>query len=76
MPCWRCCLQNQNSHYILNSEQTKQSSPGACLGAHLLPFAAVWSFLSTYSVPVLCGMLGDSSEPEAGQASVLKELTF
>ena len=60
MPCWRCRSRNQNSHYILNTEQAKQSSPGACLGAHLQPFKAVWSFRCTYSVPVLCGMLGNS----------------
>ena len=60
MPCWRCRSQNQNSHYILNTELAKQSSPGACLGAHLQPFKAVWSFLRTYSGPVLCGMLGNS----------------
>ena len=60
MPCWRCRSQNQNSHYILNTELAKQSSPGACLGAHLQPFKAVWSFLRTCSGPVLCGMLGNS----------------
>lgn len=56
-------LQNQNDHYILNTEQAEQSSPGACLRAPFATFKAVWSFLRTYSGPVLCGMLKQQARP-------------
>lgn len=69
VPCWRSRLQNQNSHYILNTELAEQSSLELAWGPICNPSKLCGSFCAP--TPGQCCV---ECWETAGQASVLKEL--